>query len=507
MLVDGDARAIEAFGAIAERLRGTPYQPHATMMLRKQANALQADGRDDEATIVRVGLVWDDLDRVRPWEAGFALSDGTRPGVQLAVSPATERVLATAHAAVWRAKGSAIEDFVAAFDAVMPGDLCLDRAAVFLAEEAIAADQPELIVDRLQLLRGIAADASKSTEEATRRLAIRLQMCLADATGEWSDLVRKVRQYPWPIVAWVRARFARYLALSGDGAGAEEHYLDAIEYASAKEMFDESASWLYALRSVRFMYERFETDSEHPLAQALRPHAKPSSLPGSPHTAELALQTMLDGDKPHEALQRAERWRWQAVVRADLTDEMRAVRAIGTLQERRGDQAAAIISYVRTGAGETAEAAASRLPEQRAHIDIQLLKTESRRRASAYMAAAKAADLLEDEEAKSWISQALEEITVSDTMTWRVQAMPYLGAFKVIAAMSELLSTDESERVLDHIDPRIERPPTVALRTDPRWLKFCCRWCPAAPGRFRCSPERSLRTSEWPRSSLVGLRY
>jgi hypothetical protein len=364
-------------------LRGTPYQHHAEMMLRKQANALQADGRDDDATIVRVGLVWDDLDRVQPWEAGFALNDGTKPGVQLTVSPATERVLATAEAAVWKAKGSAIKDLVAAFDALMLGDLYLDRAAVFLAEEAIAADQAELIVDRLERLRGIAADASKSTDEATRRLAIRLRMCLADATGEWLDLVRAVRREPWPIVAWVRARYARYLALTGDGAGAEEHYLDAIEYASDKQMFDDAASWLYALRSVRFMYERLEADQEHPGAQALRPHAKPSGLPGSPYTAELALQAIVDGKEPHDALQKAERWRWQAVVRADLTDEMRAVRAIGTLQERLGDQEAAIVSYVRTGAGETAEAAASHLPEQTAHIDIRLLKAESRRRAFA----------------------------------------------------------------------------------------------------------------------------
>jgi hypothetical protein len=106
MLIDGDAKAIEAFGAIAERLRGTPYQPHATIMLRKRANALQADGRDDEATIARIGLVWDDLDRVRPWEAGFALNDGTKPGVQLVLSPDAERVLAAAEAAVWRAKGT-----------------------------------------------------------------------------------------------------------------------------------------------------------------------------------------------------------------------------------------------------------------------------------------------------------------------------------------------------------------------------------------------------------------
>jgi hypothetical protein len=137
------------------------------------------------------------------------------------------------------------------------------------------------------------------------------------------------------------------------------------------------------------------------------------------------------------------------------------------LQERQGDQEAAIISYVRAGAGETAEAAVTRLPEQTAHIDIRLLKTESRRRASAYMAAAKAADLLDDEDAKSWVSQALEEFTVNKTLTWRLQGMPYSGAFKVIAATSQLLSSDEAERVVDHIDSRIERPPNVASRTDP----------------------------------------
>jgi len=190
---------------------------------------------------------------------------------------------------------------------------------------------------------------------------------------------------------------------------------------------------------------------------------------------------MVDGKEPHEALQKAERWRWQAVVRADLTDEMRATRAIGTMQERLGDQEAAVISYVRTGAGETAEKAASRLPERPAHIDIELLKTESRRRASAYMAAAKAVDLLDDEQARAWISQALEELTAAETMTWRVQAMPYLGAFRVIAATNQLLSTDEAERVLDHIDPRIERPPDRAWRTDPEMAQILLALAPSCP--------------------------
>jgi hypothetical protein len=75
-------------------------------MLRERAYALQAAGCDDEATIARVGLAWDDVDRVRAWEAGFALTNGTKPGVQLALSPTTERVLLVANTAVWRARGA-----------------------------------------------------------------------------------------------------------------------------------------------------------------------------------------------------------------------------------------------------------------------------------------------------------------------------------------------------------------------------------------------------------------
>ena len=55
-------------------------------------------------------------------------------------------------------------------------------------------------------------------------------------------------------------------------------------------MFDEAADWLYAWRTVLAWYDDSLKDEQHPLAQALRPHAKPSTLPGSPYTAERALR-------------------------------------------------------------------------------------------------------------------------------------------------------------------------------------------------------------------------
>jgi hypothetical protein len=92
----------------------------------------------------------------------------------------------------------------------------------------------------------------------------------------------------------------------------------------------------YALCDI-YLYGQFSADEEHPLARALRPHAKPSTLPGPPHTKWLALQAKLDKEEPAVALQPVERWRWQAVVRAELTDELRAVEAVGSLKEKAGD--------------------------------------------------------------------------------------------------------------------------------------------------------------------------
>lgn len=148
---------------------------------------------------------------------------------------------------------------------------------------------------------------------------------------------------------------------------------------------------------------------------------------------------------------------------------MRAVRAIGTLQERQGDQEA-IASYVRSGAGEKAEAAADALPEQPAHIDTRLLRGQSRRRATAYMA-----------------NQAIGEISVRETTRSPPQTLPSLGAFKVLAAMSQLLSVDEADRVIDDTDSKIERPANVDNRTDQAVAEILLSLVACRPWAVPCS--------------------
>jgi tetratricopeptide (TPR) repeat protein len=479
----GDPRAVEEFAAIAERLQGTAFHLHATTMLRKHVEALQAVGREDEAIIARVGLVWGELDRAQAWEASFALLDAAGPGHQPELNASAERVLAAAEAAVWRARGADLERVVVAFDALDAKDPYRAHAAVFLVEEAIAAEQREIITDRLGLLRSIADEALADSDEVMRQRAARIRMCLADVTGEWADLLGEVyRRLPRGIVAWVYARWARSCALSGNGADAQYHYLEAIDYASTEGMFDEAADWLYALRTVGYLYGEFPSD-EHSLAQALRPHSKPSTLPGSHHTGELALSARLDESAPKEALQRCQRWRWQAVVRADLAEESQAVQNIGTLLERLGDIEAAIQSYVRAGRYKKARAAARNLSDRPARIERSLLTSVSTTRTAAFAAAAAAADVLDDDEAREWTKEAMDEITRGDPVYALTQSASVQRAGDALASMCQVMSPEQATRLLQLIDSILNRPANGPLPTDPAMARIlvCLSAHPLAP--------------------------
>jgi hypothetical protein len=265
-------------------------------------------------------------------------------------------------------------------------------------------------------------------------------------------------------MAWLHARYARHLAFAGDGAGAQEHYLEAIERACTEEMFDEAADWLYAWRTVLAWYDDSLKDEQHPLAQALRPHAKPSTLPGSPYTAERALRAMQDAHKPDTALQAVRRWRWQAVIRGVFTEEVEALETFGTLLQRQDDADNAIKCFVRAGSDRAAQAARS-LPERTARLDPGMLTSAPPCRAAAYSAATAAADLLTDDDARAWGDAALAEV-MADQPLPRFGPSPVLSAFDLLAAVCDALSDEQAEQLLRLVEPLIERPANHYKHTD-----------------------------------------
>jgi tetratricopeptide (TPR) repeat protein len=470
LLARRDPAAPDAFASIAKQLNEKHFGPHAMIMLRRRADALEVVGRVGEAMLTRVGMAWDELDGSPTFDGALLALGGFPHSGDAPMPESTERAYWVAYTAIRPGGSGELTEPLARFDALEQGDPYRGHAAVFLAENAIAANKLDAVLDRTDVFRSIALEAARGPEESTRLQAVRLGMCLADATGEWKELLREAqRRYAPPIKAWVRARCARYLALSGDGPEAEAKYLRAIEIASNSEMMEEAAEWLYALRAARWLYGRAgagEDPEEHPLAQALRPHARPSALPGSQHTAELALTALADESRPEEALERCYRWRWQSVIRAQLADELIVLRTIGSLLERREDILPAIESFVRANSAEKASAAARHLPDSRTHIDQDLWTPVPMRRAAVYSAAAAAADLLDDDEALAWCKKAIDEITDPDTDKPRTHGAPALRAFDVLGSMCEVKPAEEADALLQLLDPIIDRPANVAWESD-----------------------------------------
>ncbi|MDG4771841.1 hypothetical protein [Solwaraspora sp. WMMD792] len=456
LLDAGDPLAASLFAEAARQLEERNFGPHAAIMRRREADARQQTGQADDAVISRVSLAWMHLELVQPWEAGFALRDGRQIRAAKPPSPSACRITRAANAAVWVAKGSSLDDLISAFDALEDGDPCEERVAAFLCEEAIASARTEVVLDRTMRLEKIARLASGRTELATQRCGARIKMCIADAAGRWATLLPEIhREYPRQIVAWAHARWGRYLALSGDGPGAMTQYLQAIERACVAEMFDEAADWLYALRTVRHWYTDLGPDEQHPLAQALRANAKPSQLPGSPHSAEQALRALADEKRPGEALQKIYRWRWQSTVRAQLTEEIEAVKSLGSLFLRHNETLAAIECFVRSAAIRDAAAAACRLPDAVAHFDLGMLAPVEGIRASAYAAVAAAADLISDDDGKDWLDAAITEVMRGDERS-RASSAASVHALDALAALCDVMTDDQIDQLIPFLEVMVD---------------------------------------------------
>nr|BFE56481.1 hypothetical protein GCM10020063_010070 [Dactylosporangium thailandense] len=222
-----DPAAAERFAAIAVRFEHAQFWPYANRMRRQQAMALHATGHVEQAITLRADLAWAALDRLQAWDGRFALHDDRQIGDELALTPVANRVWRCADAAVGYSLGEDFDRFAAAFDALEPADPHQLRAAVFLCEEAMAQNQPSQVLGRRNQLETLLGQAP--ADDAARQLMIRAGMCLADATNGWNAFFAQHRRTVKPLIrAWLHARYARHLALTGDGAQAREHYLDAV---------------------------------------------------------------------------------------------------------------------------------------------------------------------------------------------------------------------------------------------------------------------------------------
>ncbi len=281
---DQPDEAAAAYARVEQALEDNGFAAHALLIRRRRAAVLRAARRLDEAVELLADLAWIYLDRGDVDEARMVLrelnetvgqegSASDAPGV---VSAQTRLLQQAVDASVTLLQdpidrldslGAVIDQLVA------ERHHYAGRATVLFAETALAAEQTGEILGRASALHVLAADLTKRSDE-DKELAIRLRLCLADAEGQWQDLLdaARRRRLPNEQAALVLARYARDRAWQADPKAAEDCWREAVERGCLARLHEDAADWLYAQRNLRIRYGPIDASLEEPhhLAQALR---------------------------------------------------------------------------------------------------------------------------------------------------------------------------------------------------------------------------------------------
>ena len=462
------AAAASQFRSIADTLLTTSFARYAGEVRRRQASAVQAAG--DFAARVGVDLdsMAEDLDTGDP---GHAVMIIHRLGAEQPDAP--DEVLRSVNALGMLAAFEfdhrvSLDEVAATFDNTQTGDPYRLQAATLFAEHAVASRAPELVRARATALQTIADDPSSDPVRQAR-----LRACLADVGHPgvpWSALAAGARALPDPVPSLVFARYGRHLAWSGDPHGAIERYTTAIELALRGERYADAADWLEAQRLVRVRYgvDRDTIPTSHLMAQTLRGAGNGTFLQGPKPPRERALAGMVDDQRLPDTLQSLRLYRWQSVVTGAWQKEQEAEEFLGRFQIRTGQARAAFEHLVAAGASDQLKGMAEKLPDQSLDYEVpaDFVGKPQWERASAYILAGEAADLLPDEQAQRWIDTALNEITEDIPSPIGTQDCVQ-AAYTALATLTWAATLQQSERFLQMAAPLLDgRNPATFKRSD-----------------------------------------
>ncbi|MFC8952363.1 hypothetical protein ACFT8P_06925 [Streptomyces sp. NPDC057101] len=449
------------FGQVADRLEGSPFIHHAAIVRGRQCAALESGASLAEAARIRVDLGW------RYYFAGDAFSVGQSiravEGYSESLPPDIQRAVSgLSHAAAFGySRRVTLDDLAASFDCMEPSDQGVVNVAIALSEESIAWRRIDLIDSRRgaisALAQGLPRDESGLVVEA------RLRMCLAESDGDWSGLIGEARStYPPSVTAWIAARHARYLCLTGDPDEAIRRWQDAIDGAVASRLNDSAADWLYALRAVRVQYDRIGEDLNdiHRIAQSLRSTGTGSVLPEPYPLAERALSRMLDSKWP-DALQFLHLNLRHAAVSASWSAELAAHERFGDLFDATGKWDEVPLHYVRSGKMKKLKELAKKWPNRSLDFGPPCNLTPPWERKAACEFASHAGKHFSRDAARAWSKYTLERIV--DSVQTGANLSAWLPAF---ASNADEASIEDARQFLDLMASSLKREPGTHRRTD-----------------------------------------
>ncbi|MEU2977757.1 hypothetical protein ABZ678_12295 [Streptomyces hirsutus] len=484
---DAPAEAARVYGELASRLHEAGYRGHATVLRKRQLEALQEAGHLGEAASLAADLAATALHQADSHQASVlshVLDEMIRAasGMGTGQMPTVARHAALINAAVQAmAHPLTMSRLRTVLEAGTSEDPGYRTILVLLLAERMFATEPEALKELDSLINSALAQIMEQpTTAQTQDTALRLRLVRAEYdSAERQELLHAARRHlvKGRHAAHISAREGRRCALEGRAEEALENWRDAVHDGIHAGLAEEAADWLYSVRAVNFQYGplTIEIDDEHRLAQALRTTGSDRLLdrPADPRAQALAAMV---AKRPTEAVRAARRWLTDTAVTGSWADESEALSVLGDLYRDHLEPAAAAICYQRTGASEKITKLAGNVGDELLPLITPTSQPWWVLRARAALAAAQA-DLIEDTSAQSMFDDMLDlaargrtgELIDSPTQSLTLQAV------KTACTLVPRTTPVQAGALLDLLSSDVPREPHHYARTDEDHVTACAR--------------------------------
>lgn len=454
-LMKTDPRAAGArYASVMAELETSGYSHVAAQVQPQLTRALRAAGQHRAAVRAAVAAAWRP---VRLGEVPSSFPEAWMLEEELRKSPDESSRGGRAVVAVLRYEAGD-EPLVHAAEQISQledSDEHAGELLLWLAEEAIAARQPDLF--RPWCDRALALAVEASADDAPE-LAGRLRIAVAECRNDWASLLATIEaDCGAPLYVLALARQGQALAWSNDLQEAISSYEEAITHGIQENMFAEARTWLYDLRSLRAAYYGPGLGHDpHFTAQSLPTTHKTSVFAGEERLLARGLQVLDEGkhERAHSIFMRLQH---RMAAGAALSDQRQGEAHRGATLTAMGSPDAAVGCYLRAGDHQKASTIVQQQPDTPVVPDPAWFAGPVWQTRAAYEFLGDHGDLVPEQNARQLFDELARRLVTGGRIYGWSNFQANETLLKPLAALVWASPVETASRLLEQLAPLAER--------------------------------------------------